>query len=218
MEEELLKELASQLRTPHGEMGKEVGEKMNESNRLINQFAIEALEVTDNDHVLEIGMGNGYFAKDILSRAANIRYSGGDISPLMIEEARRLNKISVEKGKAEFLLFDGKLLPWKDKAFQKMITVNTIYFWEDVPGMLKEIYRVLCPGGKLVIGLREKKIMAQYPFTKYGFNMFSENDLNTLLTGNGFQVEDIRNEEEPDQELGEEILKLRTLLFIARKQ
>src|SRR5690349_11633365 len=86
------KTLACQLRHPEGELGIKVGENMNKGNRLMNVETIRQLQVADNDNILEIGMGNGFFVKDILGAAENVRYSGCDFSETMIKEASVLNK------------------------------------------------------------------------------------------------------------------------------
>ena len=74
------KTLAEQLRLPDGSLGIKVGENMNKGNRLMNLESIRQLNVTDNDNILEIGMGNGFFVKDILSLADNVHYTGCDFS------------------------------------------------------------------------------------------------------------------------------------------
>src|SRR6476619_7183860 len=68
--------LAGQLRQPEGSLGIKVGENMNKGNRLMN---------------LEIGIGNGFFVKDIIASAKDVRYTGCDFSETMIKEAKDLN-------------------------------------------------------------------------------------------------------------------------------
>ncbi|MBK7811139.1 MAG: hypothetical protein IPI50_07870 [Saprospiraceae bacterium] len=63
MDEQTLKEIAKQLRQPSGEFATQVGQKMNEGNLHINLNTIEALNLQKGDHILEIGMGNGFFVK-----------------------------------------------------------------------------------------------------------------------------------------------------------
>ena len=45
-------------------------------------------------------------------------------------------------------------LPWPDRSFDKACAVHTIYFWPQPARDLAEIYRVLRPGGRLVLGYR----------------------------------------------------------------
>lgn len=67
MDEETLKAIADQLRQPTGEYAIQVGEKMNEGNLHINLNTFEVLNLVAGDNILEIGMGNGFFVKNILS-------------------------------------------------------------------------------------------------------------------------------------------------------
>ena len=67
--------------------------------------------------------------------------------------------------KARFLLYDGSNLPLEEESFDKVFSVNTIYFWEDPSHMLSELARVLRPEGRLVLGLGLKSYMMKLIFT-----------------------------------------------------
>jgi ubiquinone/menaquinone biosynthesis C-methylase UbiE len=217
MDEDALKRIAGQLRKPHGEFAIQVGERMNEGNLHINLNTIEALNPEKGDNILEIGMGNGFFVKDILSRDSTIRYTGCDFSEIMVDEARRQNQKFVRCGQAQFYLASADELPFDNQKFDKIFTVNTIYFWADPPAVLSEIRRVLKPKGQILIAVRPKSIMQHYPFVKYGFAMFNKTDLSTLLTNNSFTVTSILEKEEPAQEINGEKLAVETLLIRAEK-
>ena len=60
------KELAEQLREPIGEIGREVGKQMNEGNRHICLNSYKLLNPKMGDKILEGGMGNGFFIKNLL--------------------------------------------------------------------------------------------------------------------------------------------------------
>ena len=156
MDVELLKSIARQLRQPTGEQGIQVAKKMNEGNLHMNRFTIEALHIKHFDRILEIGMANGYFVKDIL-KDATVRYVGCDFSEIMVAEARTHNQSFIDSGQAEFLLANADNLPFKDESFDKVFTVNTIYFWDDPEKVLEEIKKT--NGSqlrKMTLGGREK--------------------------------------------------------------
>lgn len=217
MDEETLKAIAGQLRQPNGEHGKQVAEKMNEGNLQMNLNTIEALNLTAGDNVLEIGMGNGFFVKDILRVADNIKYTGCDFSSLMVDEAQNLNKGFVESEQAKFMVASAEKLPFGDETFDKVFSINTIYFWNDPRLVLAEISRVLKPTGQITISIRPKIVMEQYPFTKYGFTMLSKDDLVNLLTVNNFTITDTVEKEEPPQEINGEKLMMEMLVVSAEK-
>lgn len=217
MEEDKLREIAEQLRKPHGDEADEVGRFMNEGNNLINHHTIEALGLTSGDKLLEIGMGNGYFVKDILSFGKSINYSGCDFSEKMVESSRKHNAEFIEKGQAKFRVGNAEQLPYSNELFSKVFTINTIYFWEDSKLVLAEISRVLKPEGQVLISLRPSRVMKYFPFIKYGFKLFSKEDLVQLLANNNFEVINTIELTEPKVEFNELSLKIETLIVCAKK-
>jgi hypothetical protein len=55
------KMLARQLRQPSGKLGEAVGKKMNESNAYLYDFVFDAMQIKDNQNILEI-----YFFKFLI--------------------------------------------------------------------------------------------------------------------------------------------------------
>ena len=218
MNEETVQAIAAQLRQPGGEFGIQVGEKMNESNLHINLNTIDAVHPSANDRILEIGMGNGFFVKNIVAADLSIKYTGCDFSETMVHEARKLNQQFIENGQVQFEVAGADKLPFGDEIFNKIFTVNTIYFWDDAPLIFSEIRRVLKANGTLIIAIRPASIMQHYPFVKYGFRLFNREELAALLTSNGFRIISIVEKQEPDQEINGEKINVETLLACAVKE
>ncbi|MEQ6119730.1 class I SAM-dependent methyltransferase [Reichenbachiella sp. MALMAid0571] len=218
MDEETLKAIANQLRQPSGEYAIEVAKKMNEGNRQINLHTIEALQLAAGDNILEIGMGNGFFVKDILSIDDTIKYSGCDFSQAMVDEASRHNKDFIETRRAQFYFASATRLPFEEETFNKVFSVNTLYFWDNPKLILTEISRVLKPEGLIVISIRPKVIMQDYPFVKFGFEMYEKEQLMDLLTQNNFKVTSAIEKEEPNQEIDGQMMKVATLIVCAEKK
>lgn len=195
--EEEYKEIAAQLRKPEGKFGTVVAEKMNEGNLLMNQNTIKALDISDGDSVLEIGMGNGFFVKDILSLADNVKYTGCDYSEDMVRLAQNVNTSFIDEGKARFFHCTAEKLPVGDASIDILLTVNTLYFWEDHTAILSEFRRVLNQSGKLVLSFRPAEVMELYPPTKYNFDYYSKEEAADLLTEHGFEIIGIQEFEEP---------------------
>jgi len=217
MDAETLRIIAQQLRQPHGEQGIQVARKMNEGNLDMNRFTIEALKVKPYDRILEIGMGNGFFVKEILSADPSVRYAGCDFSPIMVDEARILNRDFIQSRQAEFYLAAADALPFPEEIFHKTFTINTIYFWEDTRKVLSEIHRVLKSGGQALISLRPKSVMENYPFVRYGFRLFSKDEVTKLIRENNFLVKDVIEKKEPHQEINGMKVPVETLIVVAEK-
>jgi ubiquinone/menaquinone biosynthesis C-methylase UbiE len=217
MEEERLKALASQLRQPQGDFGRQVGEKMNEGNAHMNRYTIERLRISPQDRILEIGMGNGFFVKEILAVDPSVRYTGCDFSETMVEAANRLNAPFVQSGQARFFLAGADRLPFNENAFNKIFTVNTVYFWEEPKKIFAELSRVLESGGQLLISIRPKAVMEQLPMVKYGFRTFTADTLPALIAENSWRLVDLIEKSEPDQDFMGQKVQMGTVIAVAEK-
>jgi ubiquinone/menaquinone biosynthesis C-methylase UbiE len=182
LSEEALIELARQLRNPSGENGISTGIKMNNTNSNMINCTLETLKITDNETILEIGPGNGLHLSQLMSLAKNIQYYGVDVSETMITEAKKINAQIVASGKASFLRSDGQLIPFPKNTFDKIFTVNTIYFWENPNQYMAEIIRVLISGGTFSIAFVDKESMEKMPFTQHGFQLYDLERINTFLS------------------------------------
>ena len=185
MSEDELKELAAQLRHPNGENGLKVGEMMQFTNMGLIHKTIDNLQINQGDTVLEIGPGNGAHVQHLINKARNLQYKGVDISETMIIEAAKINAAIPN---TSFLLSDGKTIPFQDGSFDRVFTVNTIYFWEQPQAYANEIARVLCKEGIIAIGLIPRSTMQHIPFSKYGFTMHDTASVSLLLKNAGLKV------------------------------
>jgi len=100
---------------------------------------------------MEIGFGNGHLLPDLLRLAPDLLYSGIDIAPTMVDEARRFNAALVNSGRAAFHLADAARIPAADASLDRVLAINVIYFWPDPVVPLREIRRVLRPAGVSLI-------------------------------------------------------------------
>lgn len=186
--EEQLKDLAQQLSKPNGEQGINVANMMHDTNIGMTNSTIKALNIADTDRVLELGHGNCKHLSEILNKAENTSYVGLEISELMQKEAIQYNTPAILENKASFHLYDGNKIPFDDNTFDKILTVNTIYFWKNPKAFIKEIYRVIKPEGSLAISFADKNFMETLPFTAYGFNLYSKEQASHLAEIAGFSM------------------------------
>lgn len=181
------KVLASQLRMPEGELGIYIGNVMNKGNAHMYRLTLEMAELKDNERVLEIGFGNGMFTKEILEKAKNITYCGVDFSPTMVLEAKKF--IELEKLSSQAYVQEAGVsrIPFADNTFDKIFTINTLYFWPEPKNDVKEIFRVLKPGGTFCLGFRPKAMVEKLEFTKYGFRLYDLEEAQELVISAGFK-------------------------------
>ena len=216
MDTEKLKILAQNLAHPQGEKGIEIGEMMNETNIGMTLESIQTLLIEDNEHILEIGHGNAGHVGNILNKAIDVKYTGIDISETMHHEAIKLNKDF--ENQAEFILYEGTELPFEDKTFDKIFTVNTVYFWQKPTDFLNEIYRVLKDSGIFVLTFGQRDFMEKLPFTKFGFRLYNTDEMEETVSKSYFKRMKIseRQEEVKSKTGGETITRNYTILTIKK--
>lgn len=216
MEDKDLKILAQNLANPQGEKGIEIGEMMNVTNIGMTLESIKTLIIEDGEKILEIGHGNAGHLKNILNKAKDLKYTGVDISETMNKEAQKLN--NEFKDQAGFILYDGKKFPFEDKAFDKIFTVNTVYFWENPVEFLNEICRVLKDSGTFVLTFAQKNFMEKLPFTAYDFKLYNNDELEEIISQSHFKRMKISEKEEDiKSKTGDETIKrIYTVLTIKK--
>lgn len=175
-----LEDLAAQLRRPSGEAGLTVGHNMHESNIAMTRDAFDAVPLKYGDHILELGHGNGHHLKEVLTKAQGLHYTGLDISELMSEAASAFCTTEQVPAQYAFEVYDGLNIPYEAERFDKVVTVNTLYFWTDPTFLLQELYRVLKPGGFCSVAFVDKASMDQLPFTEFGFTKYDRPDFENL--------------------------------------
>lgn len=200
--------VAAQLANPEGEAGVKTAEHMNISNADMTRHTVDLLNCTDYDRILEIGPGNGRFAAYVLSKGVGLHYTGADISATMIATAEAINKQHIDAGQAVFKLVDGTMLPFPDHLFDRVFTVNTLYFWKDPVKQLAEIKRILKPTGTFCLSIGSKAFMQRLPFTTFGFTLYSPEEAENLLRANGFErLEKTLREQKISVSSNEEIIR-----------
>ncbi|WP_066912965.1 class I SAM-dependent methyltransferase [Millisia brevis] len=111
---------------------------------------IARLDLTGSERVLEVGPGDGYYSAEIAKRLPDGRLELFDVQPQMIDKARRklerrkLRNIGYRSGDA------GAGLPYPDGAFDVAFLALTIGEIPDKAAAVRELARVLRPGGALV--------------------------------------------------------------------
>ena len=213
------KAIAKQLRRPSGILANKVGNKMNKTNGFLYDFTIEAMQLTDNESILEIGFGNGKFFDKILSAANNLKVSGLDFSPEMVKVATSNNPSTLNSGKLTLRLGSSDKIPFPDNSFDKVFCINVIYFWEKPGDHLKEIYRVLKHGGTFYTSIRTKESLVQMPFAEFGFNVYTQDEwINMLETNRLHFVHTEKTQNEPDAEFDGQRVKVESLCIVGERK
>lgn len=189
--------MEKQLSCPSGEFGIELGKNMNESNAGMIFNSIEFLELKAGDFILEFGHGDCVHLSKLLATAVDIEYFGLEISETMLTEARKIN---ADK-EAEFNLYDGQSIPYAEDFFDRVLSVNTIYFWTNPHKLIREIERVLKPDGCCILTFVDKDFAKKMPFVRDRFTLYEQADLALQLEDTNLRM--VETKEWTDQVKGE---------------
>jgi ubiquinone/menaquinone biosynthesis C-methylase UbiE len=139
----------SQFGRPRGIVGRLVGMILAYENRERNEWAVSLLDLKPDDRVLEIGFGPGLAIQHIayVARLA----AGVDHSDVMVDQASKRNAAAVREGRVDLRQGTAAVIPFPDATFDKILAVNSYHMWSDVAAGLREVQRVLKPGGLIAI-------------------------------------------------------------------
>ena len=120
-------------------------------NRQVVEWTISVLDLQPTDRVLEIGSGSG-LAIELAARCCTIGLVAGvDSDPVMVRRSRRRNALHMTYGRVFIREGSVSNLPYPDASFDKVFAINSVQTWPSQLGDLKEIRRVLRPGGRLFV-------------------------------------------------------------------
>ncbi len=144
-------------RCPTGIVGWMIGEQMVRQHEAETGWSIEQLAIQPTDHILEIGFGAGKAIERMALEASRGSIAGVDPSHTMMRVANRRNAQARRAGHLDLRHGDAMALPFADLQFEKVLSIHTFYFWSDPAHGIAEIFRVLKPGGIMVVKLSTGK-------------------------------------------------------------
>jgi len=186
--------IAEQSGNPSGLLGRIIAWIMAYETSAQNDAACRALCLEKTDRVLEVGFGHGRTIEKIARATPDGFVAGVDHSREMLRAASERCAALVAANRVELSCCDSRALPYPDRHFGKALAVHTLYFWPNALDQLRELARVLRPGGFLVAGFRPKDDPAcrDFPETVYAF--YGRDQVRGLLEEAGFTDVDFPSE------------------------
>ena len=120
------------------------GEGMAEDHLPVTLPVLDRMGLIPADSVLDVGCGAGWLLRLLAEQVTEGRVVGMDVSDEMIRHARHncadLPQVMAVPGSVDEI-------PWEDAFFTKAISVESAYYWPSPAAGLREVFRVLRPGG-----------------------------------------------------------------------
>ena len=175
-------------RCPEGEAGRAMLARMNESHAKLVEWGLAHIDLAPHDTVLDIGCGGGNTLARIAERVTEGHLVGIDYAEPSVEASRAFNAPLIESGRMEILHGSVEELPFADERFDAVVTVESFYFWPSPEKSLKEVRRVIKPGGSFVLlaeiyGRDDLPKVAEYSLTNP-----TPTEFRSLFHAAGFRV------------------------------
>ncbi|MGZ9699642.1 class I SAM-dependent methyltransferase [Bacillus safensis] len=178
--------IGKQMREPKGLFSKWVARYMEKNHHNINEWTLQLLNIQENDRILEIGTGRGITLSKVAEKLDRGKVYGVDASRHMVKYAKRKHKKLAEQDKAVFTLGEAEHLPFEDRSFNKLFTVQTIYYLKDIEQVMKEVYRVLQVDGEVFLSFQKQELVKEQKRSQ-SFSSYSEQEISGLFSAYHFR-------------------------------
>jgi ubiquinone/menaquinone biosynthesis C-methylase UbiE len=140
-----------QVRKPSGPLGKRVVRAMNLGHATMTDWGLQQLTVPKNATILDVGCGGGRTLLRLAAMAPEGKVFGLDYSAASVAVSRDTNAREIEAGRVQIEQGSVAALPFPDRTFDIVTAVETHYYWPDLQANVREILRVLKPGGTFAL-------------------------------------------------------------------
>ena len=136
-------------RKPEGFFGRVFAKSMGNGHDPMAKWALGSFRFNDGDRLLDVGCGGGRNIQHLFELYPGSAVDGVDYSPESVRVSRKLHAARLSD---QCRIEEGNVmaLPFTDETYGGVMGCETIYFWPDLAGGLKEIWRVLKPGGRII--------------------------------------------------------------------
>jgi len=166
---------------------------MNSRHSKVTDWGLAHVSVEKHYTILDLGCGGGRTVSKLAAMATQGKVFGVDFSEESVAASQRFNARWIEMGRVEIRHASVSQLPFPDGMFDLITAVETHFWWPNLPEDVREVFRVLKPGGTLVIiaevykGANTKmaRLCEKYaPLT--GLNLLSIDEHREMLANAGY--------------------------------
>ena len=146
-----MSKLLNQCGKPTGRLGRFLVWTFNVHHSKLTDWGLKHVAIKKQYTILDVGCGGGRTVQKLAEIAAEGKVYGIDHSKESVAASRRTNRQLIEMGRVDIRLGSVSSLPFSEHMFDVVTAVETHVFWPDVVADMREVLRVLKPGGRLGI-------------------------------------------------------------------
>ena len=128
------------------------GEEMEAHHISITEQTLALMNLKAGERVLDLGCGAGWASRMIARAVANGNNPGQVVGLDVADEMiRRARAGSIDHDNVMFVVGSAQQIPWEENFFDKVLSVESFYYYADQERALAELFRVMAPLGELYI-------------------------------------------------------------------
>ncbi len=143
--------MTTQCEKPTGWVGRFFIWLMNHRHSQLTDWGLRQVRVDEHATVLDVGCGGGRTVGKLAMCARNGTVHGVDHARASVLAARSMNRELIDAGRVRIEEASVSELPYADATFDLVTAVETHFWWRDLGAGMRETYRVLKPGGSMVV-------------------------------------------------------------------
>ncbi len=140
-----------QVRKPNRLVGRPFLWMMNLTHSRLTTWGLNHVAIAKDFTILDVGCGGGATVERLATMATDGHVSAVDYAEGSVAVSRRKNARLIAAGRVDIQKASVSQLPFPDQAFDLVTAIETHYYWPDIATDMREIRRVLKPGGTLVV-------------------------------------------------------------------
>ena len=147
----LIRSRVNHCQNPTGWLGRFVLRNMNARHSRVTDWGLSHVAIARNHSILDVGCGGGRTIDKLAALATEGKVWGIDHSRESVAVATKINQAWIATGRVEIAEGSVSQLPFPENVFDLVTAVETHFWWPDLSAGMREILRVLRPGGKALI-------------------------------------------------------------------
>ena len=187
-------------RHPRGFWGKRTLKAMNgKGHAALPEWVFAQLDLSGKSRILDVGCGGGANISRLHKLCPDSRVTGLDYSQLALEITTDLNYPAIKDGFCLVVGGNAVQMPLARDIFDIAFAFETIYFWSSLDSGIAEIYRVLKPGGMIVIANEldgQEASDKELARAVVGMRVYNADEIKTGMSEAGFTNVTVHHDEQ----------------------
>jgi ubiquinone/menaquinone biosynthesis C-methylase UbiE len=167
---------------------------MNASHSRLTDWGLQQISIDNRLTILDVGCGGGRTVNKLAAIATQGKVYGVDYSEESVAATKKTNAKWTELGRVEVRHGSVSQLPFADGMFNLITAVETHFWWPNLPGDMREVFRVTKPGGTLILiaevykgGSTLASKLAEKYASRTGMTLLSVDEHRELFTNAGYE-------------------------------